>query len=101
MERIICEFWCEMNGDNKFLGVCLIYVKEKDDINKEIKTDISYMSKKRGTATIKIFEDKNKEAKYKDYSNAPKRTMKATVIEAVTLNPIKKGTFVKLVVGKQ
>ena len=101
MERIICEFWCEMNGANKFMGVCLIYVKDKDDINKEINCDISYMSKKRGTAAIHIFQDKKKEAKFKDYSNAPKRTIKTTVVEAVTLNPIRKGTFIKLTVGKQ
>jgi len=44
-----------MNGANKFMGVCLIYVKDKDDINKEINCDISYMSKKRGTAAIHIF----------------------------------------------
>ena len=90
-----------MNGMNKFLGVCLIYVKDKDDINKEITCEISFMSKKRGKAVIKIFEDKNKEAKFKDYSNAPKRTIKTTVIEAMTLNPIKKGTFIKLIIGKQ
>lgn len=41
------------------------------------------------------------EAKKKDYSNAPKRTIKATVVEAITLNPIAKGTFVKLIVDKQ
>ena len=46
MERIIVEYWCEVEGGNKFLGVSLIYVKEKDDINKEIACDISYMSKK-------------------------------------------------------
>lgn len=60
MERIIVEYWCEVEGGNKFLGVSLIYVKEKDDINKEIACDISYMSKKRGKAVIRILEDKNK-----------------------------------------
>ena len=50
---------------------------------------------------ISVFEDKQKEAKSKDYSKAPKRTVKTTVVEAVTLNPIKKGTFIKLLVGKQ
>jgi sRNA-binding protein len=59
------------------------------------------MSKKRGKVIIHINEDKKKEAKVKDYSNAPKRTIKTTVIEAVTLNPIKKGTYIKLKVGKQ
>lgn len=34
MERIITEFWCEQHGMNKFLGVSLIYLREKDDINK-------------------------------------------------------------------
>jgi hypothetical protein len=62
---------------------------------------MTYMSKRRGRATIGIFEDKKKEAKVKDYSNAPKRTIKATVIEAVMLNPIKRGTFIRLLVGKQ
>lgn len=37
----------------------------------------------------------------KDYSNAPKRTIKTTVIDAVTLNPIQKGTYIKLIAGKQ
>lgn len=59
------------------------------------------MSKKRGKIKISIFEDKNKEAKVKDYSNAPKRTLKTTVVEAIMLNPIKKGTYIKLVVAKQ
>lgn len=59
------------------------------------------MGKKRGEMKVRIFEDKNKEAKIKDYSNAPKRTLKATVIEAVTVNPIKRGTFIKLLVAKQ
>lgn len=62
---------------------------------------MSYMSKKRGTAIIKIFEDKQKEAKLKDYSNAPKRTIKATVVQAVMLHPPKKGTFIKLNINKQ
>ena len=34
------------------------------------------MSKKRGKAIISVYEDKNKAAKMKDYSNAPKRTIK-------------------------
>jgi hypothetical protein len=38
------------------------------------------MSKKRGKAVISISEDKQKEAKLKDYSHAPKRTIKTTVI---------------------
>jgi hypothetical protein len=101
MERVIVEYWCETKGMKKFLGVSLIYLREKDDINKEIVLDISYMSKKRGKAIISIFEDKNKEAKKKDYSNALKRTIKTTVVEAVMLNPIRKGTFIKLTVGKQ
>jgi hypothetical protein len=58
------------------------------------------MSKKRGKVKIKISEDKNKGGK-QDYSNAPKRTIKTTVVEAVTLNPIQKGTFVRLTVGKK
>ena len=37
----------------------------------------------------------------KDYSNAPKRTLYTTVVDAVTLNPVKIGTFIKLIVGKQ
>ena len=37
----------------------------------------------------------------KDYSNAPKRTMKTTVVDALTLNPVPKGTFIKLIAGKQ
>ena len=37
----------------------------------------------------------------KDYSNAPKRTLKTTVVEAIMLNNIKKGTYVRLHVGKQ
>lgn len=57
------------------------------------------MSKKRGKALISVFEDKNKIATMKDYSNAPKRTMKTTVIEALTLSSTHKGTFVKLYVG--
>ncbi len=59
------------------------------------------MGKKRGEVKVRIFEDKNKEAKIKDYSNAPKRTLKATVIEAVTVNPVKRGTYIKLIVDKQ
>lgn len=59
------------------------------------------MGKKRGEITVRIFEDKNKQAKIRDYSNAPKRTLKATVIEAVTVNPIKRGTYIKLMVDKQ
>ena len=69
-----------MEGNMKFLGVSLVFLKEKDDINKEIVRDVSYMSKKRGKCVLTIFEDKNKEAKHKDYSNAPKRTIKTTVI---------------------
>jgi hypothetical protein len=38
------------------------------------------MSKKRGKAVISISEDKQKEAKLRDYSHAPKRTIKTTVI---------------------
>jgi hypothetical protein len=38
------------------------------------------MSKKRGLAIISISEDKKKEAKLKDYSHAPKRTLKTTVV---------------------
>ena len=86
---------------NKFLGVCLVYIKDKDSLNKDVTCEISYMSKRRGETVIHIAEDKNKEAKMIDYSNAPKRTIKTTIIEAVTLNPIPKGTFVKLNVGKQ
>lgn len=85
----------------KFLGVSLIYLKEKDYINQEFLFDISYMGKKRGNVLISVFEDKQKEAKVKDYSNAPKRTLKATVVEAVMVHPAKKGTFVRLIVGKQ
>ena len=59
------------------------------------------MSKKRGSIVMSIFQDKNKAAKSKDYSNAPKRTIKTTVIDAVTLNPIRSGTYIKLLVGKQ
>jgi hypothetical protein len=55
MERIIVEIWCEIEGAHKFLGVCLIYLREKEDINKEVKCEISYMSKKRGLALINIF----------------------------------------------
>ena len=84
MERIIVETWSEMEGNLKFLGVSLIYLREKDDINKEVILDISYMGKKRGTCVMNIFENKNK-ANMKDVSNAPKRMIKATVIEAVTL----------------
>lgn len=101
MERIIVEYWAEVEGMNKFLGVSLVYLREKEDINKEIECNISYMSKKRGKAVMTIFEDKNKAAKMKDYSNAPKRTMKTTVVDALTLNPVPKGTFIKLIVGKQ
>jgi hypothetical protein len=90
-----------MKGMKKFLGVCLIYLREKDDINREVDFDVSYMSKKRGKVTISIFEDKKKEAKVKDYSNAPKRTIKTTVVEALMLNPIKRGTYIRLIVGKQ
>ena len=43
------------------------------------------MGKKRGKCTMNIFENKNKAANMKDVSNAPKRMIKATVIEAVTL----------------
>jgi len=64
----------------KFLGVSLIYLREKDDINREAVFDVSYMSKKRGKVVIKINEDKKKEAKKKDYSDAPKRTLKTTVV---------------------
>lgn len=39
----------------RFLGVCLIYLREKDDINRETDFDVSYMSKKRGKVTIGIF----------------------------------------------
>jgi len=56
------EFWCEMEGVNKFLGVSLIYLREKDDINKEVVCAISYMGKRRGKAVIAINEDKNKAA---------------------------------------
>ena len=101
MERLIVEFWCEMEGMNKFLGVSLIYLREKDDINRDIQCVISYMSKKRGKALISINEDKNKAAKMMDYSKAPKRTIKTSVVEAVTLDPISKGTFIKLIVGKE
>ena len=59
------------------------------------------MSKKRGKAIISVYEDKNKASKMKDYSNAPKRTIKTTVVDAVTLNPVSKGTFIKLLAGKQ
>ena len=59
------------------------------------------MSKKRGKAIITIHEDKDKAANMQDYSNAPKRTIKTTVIDAVTLNPVSKGTFIKLIAGKQ
>ena len=90
-----------MEGMNKFLGVSLLYLRQKDDLNKEIECTISYMSKKRGKAVISVFEDKNKAAKMKDYSNAPKRTIKTTVVDAVTLDPVSKGTFIKLVAGKQ
>ena len=58
------------------------------------------MSKKRGKALITVHEDKNKAGKMMDYSKAPKRTIKTTVIDAVTLEPIDKGTFIKLLVGK-
>jgi hypothetical protein len=34
MERVIVEAWCEIEGNNTFLGVCLIYLREKEDINK-------------------------------------------------------------------
>jgi hypothetical protein len=34
MERIIAESWCVVNDMNKFLGVSLISLREKDDINK-------------------------------------------------------------------
>lgn len=85
----------------KFLGVSLIYLREKEDINKDFTFDISFMSKKRGKVEISIFQDKKKEAKVKDYSNAPKRTLKTTVVEAIMLNNIKKGTYVRLNVGKQ
>lgn len=44
-----------MNGMKKFLGVSLIYLKEKDDINREVTFDVSYMSKKRGSVTIGLF----------------------------------------------
>ena len=27
MERVIVEAWCEVEGNNKFLGVCLIYLR--------------------------------------------------------------------------
>ena len=59
------------------------------------------MSKKRGRIKINVFEDKNKQAQKKDYSNAPKRTLKATVIETVLLNPSPKGVYVKISVAKQ
>jgi hypothetical protein len=59
------------------------------------------MSKKRGSIRLTIKEDKVQETKAKDYSNAVKRTIKTTVVEAVMLNPIQKGTFIKLIVGPQ
>lgn len=39
----------------KFLGVSLIYLREKEDINKDFTFDISFMSKKRGKVEISIF----------------------------------------------
>lgn len=44
-----------MKGVKRFLGVSLIYLREKDDINKELTLDISFMSKKRGKVTLSIF----------------------------------------------
>jgi hypothetical protein len=44
-----------MKGIKKFLGVSLIYLREKDDINKELVLDISFMSKKRGRVVLSIF----------------------------------------------
>ncbi len=55
MERIIAESWCVVNDMNKFLGVSLISLREKDDINKQIVFDISFMSKKRGKLRMGIF----------------------------------------------
>jgi hypothetical protein len=34
MERIIVEFWAEIEGMSTFMGVSLIYLREKEDINK-------------------------------------------------------------------
>ena len=34
MERIIVEYWAEVEGMNKFLGVSLVYLREKEDINR-------------------------------------------------------------------
>ena len=59
------------------------------------------MSKKRGQVVLSIYEDKKKEAKLKDYSNAPKRTIKTTLIEAVLINQPINGAYVKLKVDKQ
>ena len=101
MERMIIQYWAEVQGVNKFLGVSLTYLKEKSDLNKEVACTISYMSKKRGKAIISITQDKDIHAQMVDYSNAPKRTIKTTVVDAVTLEPISNGTFIKLIVGKE
>ena len=45
------------------------------------------MGKKRGLLKMSIHEDKDKKIGNKEYINAPKRTIKTTVVEALMLNP--------------
>lgn len=58
------------------------------------------MGKKIGKIKVGVFEDKQGGNK-KDYSNAPKRTLKTTVNEAIMINPITTGTYIKMKVGTQ